>query len=228
MSTSFSTLCQWPARKTSPPSASSTASTRAGWDSTRGGLYKTEHPLAEARVIYELGANGGTATGALKRRLAIDAGQLSRLLKRLEAEGLVSKQVAPLDARRQHVRLTEAGQATFERMDRRSDEEVGGAARLALGAGAGAECDAPVRAAMERERKVELRGLEPGDLGWLVERHGVLYAREYGWDQSFERLVAKHRGQLRPQHRPRVDRDRQRPASRCRSVRAPRREHGPS
>jgi DNA-binding MarR family transcriptional regulator/ribosomal protein S18 acetylase RimI-like enzyme len=156
---------------------------------TRGGLYKTQHPLAEARVLYELGANGITEMGDLREALQIDRGQLSRLVQRLDDQGLVSKHASPLDARRQQVCLTDAGRRRYEAVDERSAREVG---QLLDESDAGELIEAmrALRSALEPDRTVTLRGLEPGDLGWLVERHGVLYAREYGWDQSFERLVA--------------------------------------
>jgi DNA-binding MarR family transcriptional regulator/GNAT superfamily N-acetyltransferase len=159
----------------------------------RGGLHRTEHPLAEARVIYELGA-GPKAVAELRAALAMDAGQLSRLLARLERTGLVARERSAQDARRQTARLTDAGARAFATLDRRSTAEVG---RLLQSLPEATQ--RRLVAAMEtiagilgpqRERTIVIRGLRPGDLGWLVERHGALYAQEYGWDQSFERLVA--------------------------------------
>ena len=92
---------------------------------TRSGLHRTRFPLAEARVLYELGAHGVEAVGALRRRMAIDAGQLSRLLKRLEVEGLLERLPSPTDGRRQLVRLTDDGQEAFAALDEGSREEVG-------------------------------------------------------------------------------------------------------
>src|SRR5689334_4451733 len=89
----------------------------------RGGLHRTEHPLAEARVLYELGA-GPLPVAELRRALAMDAGQLSRLLTKLEGSGLVERRKAPDDARRQTARLTDRGQAAFATLDQRSAVEV--------------------------------------------------------------------------------------------------------
>jgi DNA-binding MarR family transcriptional regulator/N-acetylglutamate synthase-like GNAT family acetyltransferase len=166
----------------------------------RGGLVKTPHPLAEARVLYELGHNGGLETSELRAILEVDAGQLSRLLARLESEGLLGREPSPGDARRRRVRLTPAGEAAFATLDGRTVEQIGalldelGDARqerlvAALG---------DVRAVLEPRGEIALRGLEPGDLGWIVARHGVLYTREYGWDGSFEVLVASIMGAFRP------------------------------
>jgi DNA-binding MarR family transcriptional regulator/predicted N-acetyltransferase YhbS len=158
----------------------------------RGGLHSTPHPLAEARVIYELGA-GPKPVADLRAALAMDAGQLSRLLAKLEQTGLLTRERSSTDGRRQTARLTAAGRRAFATLDRRSAAEV---ARLLETL---PEPDQRrLVAAMEtigqilapRDRTLVIRGLRPGDLGWLVERHGVLYAEEYGWDQSFERLVA--------------------------------------
>jgi DNA-binding MarR family transcriptional regulator/GNAT superfamily N-acetyltransferase len=167
----------------------------------RGGLVKTPHPLAEARVLYELGHNGAVETSRLRDVLDVDAGQLSRLLARLESEGLLARAASPGDARRRRVELTAHGQDAFATLDRRTIQQVGelldelpGNRQERLIAAL-----SEVREALEpHPRTVALRDLEPGDLGWMAERHGVLYTREYGWDQSFEILVAQIMGAFRP------------------------------
>ena len=92
---------------------------------TRNGLHSTTHPLAEARVLYELGAHGMLETTALREALQIDAGQLSRLIKRLQDQRLIERLPSPADARRQQVGLTTAGTEAFERLDAGSRQEVG-------------------------------------------------------------------------------------------------------
>jgi DNA-binding MarR family transcriptional regulator/N-acetylglutamate synthase-like GNAT family acetyltransferase len=166
----------------------------------RGGLVKTPHPLAEARVLYELSHDGGMETSALKRALDVDAGQLSRLLDRLVAKRLVVREAHPSDARRRIVRLTGRGADAFATLDRRTVEQVGELLDALPEANQERLIAAvtEVRDALEPRGEVVLRDLQPGDLGWMVERHGVLYAREYGWDQSFERLVAEIASAFRP------------------------------
>jgi DNA-binding MarR family transcriptional regulator/ribosomal protein S18 acetylase RimI-like enzyme len=157
---------------------------------TRHGLHNTEHPLAEARVLYELGAHGVLETSALKHALAIDAGQLSRLVKRLEDQALVQRLPSPTDARRLQIALTAEGEAAFARLDAGSREEVGGLLDTLPDPDGVLAAMQRLRASIEPSRIVAIRDLRIGDLGWLVERHGVLYAREHGWDGSFERMVA--------------------------------------
>jgi DNA-binding MarR family transcriptional regulator/N-acetylglutamate synthase-like GNAT family acetyltransferase len=162
----------------------------------RGGLHRTAHNLTEARVLYELGSHGGAAEVAdLRAALDIDAGQLSRLLARLEAEQLITRERSPADARRQRALLTAQGDDAFATLDARSANEIGtlldalpedGQRRVVAALN-------DLRQALDpdNQRTVTIRGLRAGDLGWLVERHGALYAQEYGWDPSFERLVAR-------------------------------------
>jgi GNAT superfamily N-acetyltransferase len=131
----------------------------------------------------------------LRAALAMDAGQLSRLLAKLEQRRLLTRERSATDARRQSARLTAAGSKAFATLDRRSAGEV-----AELLDGLPEPEQRRLVAAMDTIRRilepggrpspVVIRGLRPGDLGWLVERHGALYALEYGWDQSFERLVA--------------------------------------
>jgi DNA-binding MarR family transcriptional regulator/GNAT superfamily N-acetyltransferase len=170
----------------------------------RTGLHRTGHPLAEARVLYELG-RGTKDTAALRAALEIDPGHLSRLVTKLEEQGLVTRERDPADGRRQRLNLTGTGRDAFATLDARSAEEVGallqelgedGQRRLMAGLNT-------IRTALEEgddAATVVIRHLRPGDLGWLVERHGALYAQEYGWDQSFERLVARIAADFDPVH----------------------------
>jgi DNA-binding MarR family transcriptional regulator/GNAT superfamily N-acetyltransferase len=174
----------------------------------RDGVLRTPHSLTEARVLYELGHREVTEVADLRRDLDIDAGFLSRLLARLQSHGLVARERSTDDARRQRIRLTEDGDAAFAELDRRSAEEIG-AVLDAL-----SEDDQKrLVAAMDTVRDVltdappavgfVLRSPRPGDLGWIVQRHGALYAQQYGWDESFEALVARIVADYAEAHDPR-------------------------
>ena len=159
------------------------------------GLLRTDHSLTEARVLYELGQGDRTEVTDLRRRMGIDGGHLSRVLARLERKGLVARERTPTDARRQRARLTGAGADAFATLDRRSGDET--AERLAALDAAGQRrllsALAEVRRLLDPEASAPaavLRPPRPGELGWVVQRHGEIYAQEYGWDASFETLVA--------------------------------------
>lgn len=160
------------------------------------GLVQTPYSLTEARVIFELAQRDDTEVLALRRALDLDPGYLSRMLARFETDGLVERERAPGDARRQIVRLTPRGREVFAMLDERSVAEIralldGLPARDrhrlldAMRAIHGVLGDRP------RGDGFALRPLRPGDLGWIVERNGALYDRECGWDRTYEALVAK-------------------------------------
>jgi len=153
------------------------------------------HPysLAEARVLYELGHRGGATASVLGRELGLDAGYLSRLLKGFARRGLVTAGRAPGDARRRPLALTAAGRKACAALEARSRKEVG-----AMLEGVPAPTRARLSGVMQevesllepKPAPVTLRAHRPGDMGWVVHRHGALYFREYGWDERFEALVA--------------------------------------
>ena len=163
----------------------------------REGLLHTPHSLTEARILFEIANRDEPTASDLARELGLDPGYLSRMLARLEQQGLIDKVRSEADARRRLLSLTPAGKEAYSLLDSRSREEVaemlgelseGGQRRLL-------EAMRTIESVLDRGFKFSepffLRPHEPGDMGWVVHRHGVLYAQEYGWDERFEALVAQ-------------------------------------
>lgn len=167
----------------------------------REGLLHTPYTLTEARILLEVSYRGGPTATDLSRELGLDPGYLSRLLGRLEERGLVRRALSKADGRRRMLSLTPEGEEAFALLDSRSREEVtemlgglpeGEQGRLleAMRTIEGILDGDGVRT-FKYSEPFYLRVPEAGDMGWVVQRHGVLYAREYGWDESFEALVAR-------------------------------------
>ncbi|HJR51596.1 MAG TPA: helix-turn-helix domain-containing GNAT family N-acetyltransferase [Gemmatimonadales bacterium] len=179
------------------------------------GLLQSPFSLTVVRVLYEIAHRPGITATELLEILALDPGYLSRMLRGLRKQGLVSARAPASDRRRRRLSLTARGSRTFGALDARSSEEVGAMlARLSrrerrelidamraierlLGNPADSEGTSAV---------VELREPRPGDLGWVVKRHGELYAAEYDWNADFEGLVAGIVGRYVAERDPRVER----------------------
>lgn len=160
------------------------------------GLLKTEFTLTEARVLYELANRSSLTATALRHDLGLDAGYLSRILKAFEKRGFVSRAPARHDARQSILTLTEKGRVAFEPLNRASHDEI--AALLARFEDQDRDRVTSAMETLERllgersaVRSIALRPHRPGDMGWIVHRQARLYHEEYGWDGTFEALVAE-------------------------------------
>lgn len=158
----------------------------------------SELSLTDVRVLYELAHRQDLVASELARELGLDGGYLSRILRRFENAGWISRAPSAKDARQSVLTLTPTGHDAFAPLQQRSREEA-----AALLAPLPAARQAELVQAMERieallepaapggaPRVAVLRDPQPGDIGWVVQQHGEIYAREYGWDMRFEALVA--------------------------------------
>ena len=157
----------------------------------------SEHSLGEVRVLYELAQRSGLSAAALARSLDLDPGHLSRMLAGLRRSGLVRRERSSQDRRASVLALTPAGRRAFDRLDRKATVEISGLLE-AFPEGPRVELVralAGVRRLLEPQSDgtsaVLIRTHRPGDLGWILDRHGVLYAEEYGWGTAFEAIVAR-------------------------------------
>lgn len=161
------------------------------------GMASRPFSLAEARVLYELAHREQPTATDIRKELGLDAGYLSRIIREFERRKLVARTQSKTDERQKFLALTAKGQKVFAPLDERSNRDVAamieklaptergrllgavGTIRTLLG-------DRP-----EPRTPYLLRQHQPGDMGWVVQRQGILYVREYGWDETFEALVAE-------------------------------------
>jgi DNA-binding MarR family transcriptional regulator/N-acetylglutamate synthase-like GNAT family acetyltransferase len=163
----------------------------------REGLLHSPYTLTEVRILLEIAHHDTLTASELSRELGLDPGYLSRTLAKLEQQGLLVRVRSESDGRQRLLRLTSEGETTFAEMDKRARDEV---AEMLFELSEGEQ-----QRLLEAMHAIEgilgqgfkyaepfvLRPHEPGDLGWVVHRHGVLYAQEYGWDETFEALMAE-------------------------------------
>lgn len=168
--------------------------------------------LAETRVLYELAHRDRVTASDLTRDLGLDAGYLSRMLRGFVKKGLVTKTAAEGDARQSLLRLTAMGRKTFAPLEEASRrvlqpllEKLNEADRVRVMA-AMDTIESLLGEAPPQKKSFLLRPHRPGDVGWMVQRHGELYAEEYGWDQSFEALAAEVGAQFIRDFDPRFER----------------------
>lgn len=160
-------------------------------------LLGSKYSLTEVRALFELAHRKDCTAREIGQNLGLDAGYLSRILNRFARARLITRERSKLDARNIQLRLTTKGRSVFQSLDRQSSEQV-------------VEMLDRIPQALQQKliqslRRVEemfasatagssavrLRSHRPGDIGWVIHRHGILYAQEYGWDESFEALVAE-------------------------------------
>ncbi len=162
----------------------------------RKGYLDSQFSLTEVRVLYELAHRKHPIAADLSEELGLDAGYLSRLLASFEKRGLIARRPSRTDARQSYLSLTTPGRQAFAPLEVKSRKEV--AAMLSQLSGTDQNRLVEAMHAIQqllRDQPVHepsyiLRSHRPGDMGWVIHRHGALYAAEYGWDERFEALVA--------------------------------------
>ena len=161
-----------------------------------GGYLRSPFSLTEVRVLYELAHREETTASELVHDLALDPGYLSRMLRSFVRRGIVARSTAAADGRKSLLTLSARGRKAFAPLDAKAREQIGellaplaprSQDRLVASM---REIETALAARSKLARTISLRTHRPGDMGWVVQRHGALYWEEYGWDERFEALVA--------------------------------------
>jgi DNA-binding MarR family transcriptional regulator len=161
------------------------------------GYLDTPFTLAEVRVLYEIAHREAPTAAEIAKALGLDAGYLSRMLLSFRKRGFLARKTSEKDARRSHLLLTRAGRAAFDGLEAKSAAGVSEMIERLPPAGQNRLTEAMrtieglLGEGSDPKAPYLLRAHQPGDMGWVIHRHGVLYADEYGWDERFEALVAQ-------------------------------------
>ncbi len=161
------------------------------------GYLESPFTLAEVRVLYELAHRDTPTAAEIGKALGLDAGYLSRMLSSFRKRGFLTRQASERDARQSRLALTEKGRAAFDALEAKSQAAVSKMleglppAEQSRLTGAMAAIESLLGEPADPKAPYLLRTHQPGDMGWVIHRHGVLYAQEYGLDERFEALVAK-------------------------------------
>jgi DNA-binding MarR family transcriptional regulator/N-acetylglutamate synthase-like GNAT family acetyltransferase len=178
----------------------------------REGLLESPFSLTEARVLYELAHRDSCSATELSKDLGLDPGYLSRILRAFSQQGLVKKLSSKDDARRSVLSLSVKGQGAFAKLNARSREQMAELLsqfssheqnRLIASMG---QIEKLLGAPAEHKTPYLLRLHQPGDFGWIVHRHGVVYCQEMGWGENFEALVADIAGKFINSYDPKMER----------------------
>lgn len=163
----------------------------------RNGYLQTTFSLSQVRVLYEMAHRDGLTATDLSKELELDPGYLSRILRGFSKRGFLLRKSSERDARQTHLSLSKKGKKVFGELDSKTQAEIE-AMLMRLSSG---EQTRLTEAMHTIERLLDprsepktpylLRSHQPGDMGWVIQRHGTLYAQEYGWDERFEALVAE-------------------------------------
>ena len=160
-------------------------------------LLGSDYSLSESRVLYELAHRESCTAKEIGDDLGLDPGYLSRMLARFSRARLIQRERSRQDARHIVLQLTKKGRAAFAPLNRESSAQVTKIlARLPEGdqqklTRAMRQVESSLTGNKKTDSNLVLRAHRPGDMGWVIHRHGALYAQEYGWDETFEALVAE-------------------------------------
>ena len=164
------------------------------------GLLESRFSLTDVRVLYEIAHRDQPTAGELARELGLDAGYLSRILSDYARRGWIRRDAAQEDARRQHLTLTAKGRSAYAPLETRSEATTralldrvpqGAQARLVAAMQTIEGLLAPPESSGAVKALYLLRSHRPGDIGWIIHRHQMIYGAEYGWDETFARVVAE-------------------------------------